>query len=85
MSGGAASTHLLHAQNNRWTFGPCWGLRPPQSIVVPCQRQRADRAGAQFQHDGKAAQDLSIVLQEGEGEEEKTHHADVKTLTEFKN
>lgn len=71
MSGAAASTHLPHAQTNHWTLCPRWGSRSPQSIVVPCQRLRAGRTGAQFQHDGKTARDLSIVLQKGKGVERK--------------
>lgn len=42
--------------------------------MVPRQRLGADRTGAQFQHGGKAARGLSIVLQggqEGEDMEEK--------------
>lgn len=66
--GRAAATHRLHARVHIdcWTLGPSsWGSEWPRTIVVICQRLRADRTGALFQHGGKAARGLSIVLQGG--------------------
>lgn len=69
-SGGSASTHLAHGRADSRALRLCRGSRSNCSNVVAWQRLRAHRTGARFQHDGRAAWGLSIVLQREKEEEE---------------